>query len=217
MVNDPDPAAETFQNMWSLWHFGMLTLRTSKYFSVCILWCISEQTSAAEENCKQKPCSIAVRALQGKASLWGEVAWRSSVSFLHHKVSKRAGSLHTDSPLSTGMEWGSDLGYFLTTWDYFVETPISYSHLMSGLSPFLSQLRCKPQKKRQNAHLFGKHHRHPQSFISTLMLMLCIPFSSLNIPLSACKLGEQRVSCAWGHGCPKQFLWTRAGPRGRCD
>lgn len=104
MVNDPDPAAETFQNMWSLRHFGMLTLRTSKYFSVCILQCISEQTEAAEENCKQKLCSISVRALQGKASLWGEAAWRSNVSFLHHKVSERAGSLHTVSPLSTGME-----------------------------------------------------------------------------------------------------------------
>lgn len=77
-----------------------------------------------------------------------------------------------------------------------LQTPLSLvSFSLSGLSPSLSQLWCKPVSIiLRNIHSFGKHNCvTPKTAISALVLVSCTPSPSLSIPLKACQLGDQRV------------------------
>lgn len=86
----------------------------------------------------------------------------------------------------------SDLGCFLTTWVYVVKNhPSCLSRVLAFDFSVPDEVHTSEYKNAKYLPFWKAQPCNPRSFTSTRMLALCTPFSSVNIPLNACKHEEK--------------------------
>lgn len=113
-------------------------------------------------------------------------------SYRKDKVSKRAGSQFLLPPLLE-KQWGAALtlaAFWLLGSMLWKTIPCSF--LVSWLSSMHpDEVHTSEYKNAKYLPFWKAQPCNPRSFTSTRMLALCTPFSSVNIPLNACKHEEK--------------------------
>lgn len=164
---------------------------------LCVSWCSTHLKSVGLEKFLSSTFSVSAMKLQKGQSL-------------------RKGRVTVPATSSPWKGMGcSDLGCFLTTWVYVVKNHPSFLSCAWAFEFSVpAEVYTSESKNAKYPPFWKAQPCNPWSFTGTHMLALCIPFSSVNMPLNACKVGEKRMNFAWGHGCPEQFIWTSAGTCG---